>query len=432
MDMAKIAATPPMGWNSYDYYNTEINEAQVRENAEYMASHLKQYGYEYVVVDISWYCPDAGSQIETYQYNPFEDVVMDEYSRLLPDPVRFPSSADGKGFAPLAEYIHSLGLKFGIHVMRGIPRLAAHRHVGLFGTDVKADAIADPASICPWCPYMYGVRPGMVESQLYYDSLYALYAEWGVDFVKVDDICREDAASAHAEIAMIHKAIEKSGRDMVLSLSPGPAIMAEAHFYKENANMWRITDDFWDSWELLRDMFRRCDLWQGKAAPGGYPDCDMLPVGMIGGCFGDRKERMSFLTAEEQKTMMTLWCSCRSPLMIGAKLPALDEETLKLLTNEDVLSMLKNISISRQILRTEEQVVWTACDPERNQGYIALFNISDEEMAVSYWLQMERVEGYKPYDGGPITELWSGKKMSFPSGRMAVLVPAHGAKVFRY
>ena len=316
--------------------------------------------------------------------------------------------------------------------MRGIPRLAAHRHMGILGTDIRADSIADPASICSWNPYMYGVRPVRKESQIYYDSVYALYAEWGIDFVKVDDICREDAASAHAEIAMIHKAIEKSGRPMVLSLSPGPALISEAQFYSENANMWRITDDFWDSWELLRDMFRRCELWQGKAGPGAFPDCDMLPVGQIGGCFDSKRARESALTPEEQKTMMTLWCICRSPLMIGAKLTSLDDETLNILTNEGVLGMLKYISISRQILRTEEKVVWKAYDPQHNAGYIALFNLADEERTISLWLNGEPEPGYKPYNENTLRELWSGKELQIPSKRLAVLVPAHGVRLLRY
>ena len=432
MNKNEFAPTPPMGWNSYDYYCTEINEAQVRENAEFMAKYLKPYGWEYVVIDIQWYAPDAGTQSEQFQYIPFGRLVMDEYSRLLPDPVRFPSAAGGKGFKPLADYIHSLGLKFGIHVMRGIPRQAAHEHMGLLGTDVRADQIADPASICFWNPDFYGVRPGMPESQMYYDSVYALYAEWGIDFIKCDDICREDAASAHAEIEMIHKAIDKAGYPMVLSLSPGPAKITEAEFYAENANMWRITDDFWDSWPLLKDMFRRCELWQGKTKPGCYPDCDMLPVGKIGGCFGNRVERDTGFTKDEQITMMTLWCIFGAPLMIGAKMPGMDEFTLKLLTNTDVLHMLNHAKNARQLERTEEHAIWTAYDPENDHGYIAMFNFADEERAVNCWIFQAAMDGGKMYEGGPITELWSGEELTYRSGGMTTLVPAHGARLFRY
>ena len=110
--------------------------------------------------------------------------------------MRFPPRLAAEGFAPLADYVHSLGLKFGIHMMRGIPERSPY-HRGILGTELIADRMADPYSICPWNPDMYGVRPEMPASQTYYDSIFALYADWGVDFIKCDDICREDAASAH-------------------------------------------------------------------------------------------------------------------------------------------------------------------------------------------------------------------------------------------
>ena len=432
MNKNDFAPNPPMGWNSYDFYNTEVNEAQVRANAEYMASHLKEFGWEYVVIDIEWYAVDAGSQSDKYQYIPFGKLVMDEYSRLLPDPVRFPSSAGGKGFSVLAEYIHSLGLKFGIHIMRGIPRAAAHEHRGLLGTEMTADQLADPSNICWWNPDMYGLRVNLPEAQMYYDSIMQLYAEWGVDFIKCDDICREDAVTAHREIELLHNAIMKCGRPIVLSLSPGPAKISEAAFYAANANMWRITDDFWDSWPLLKDMFRRCELWQGKNQPGCYPDCDMLPVGVIGGCFGKRIERQTALTEEEQRTMMSLWCICGSPLMIGAELTKLDAFTFGLLTNRDVLDMQRFGCDAMQLERTEEQAIWVAQDSEHDRGYIALFNLADEERAVHCWVRAIADRGYKAYDGGTIREMWTGAEAAYSTGGLACLVPAHGARVFVY
>lgn len=432
MNKNDFAPVPPMGWNSYDYYNTEVNEEQVRSNADYMAAHLKEFGWEYVVVDIEWYAPDAGKESNIYQYIPFGKLVMDEYSRLIPDPVRFPSSQGGKGFGPLADYIHSLGLKFGIHIMRGIPRAAAHEHRGLLGTDLTADRLADPSSICLWNSDMYGLRVNMPEAQLYYDSIMDLYASWGVDFIKCDDICREDAPGAHREIELLHKAIEHCGRPIVLSLSPGPAKISEAAFYADNANMWRITDDFWDTWPLLKDMFRRCEIWQGKSRPGCYPDCDMLPVGIIGGCFGDRKERMTALTREELKTMLTLWCIFGSPLMIGGEMTKMDSFTLDLLTNREVLDMLRAGSSAAELVRTEDQAIWASTDPEGGKGYIALFNLADEERAVHCWIGAAADRGLKAWDGGVLKELWTGQEAAVITGGLSCLVPAHGVKVFRY
>lgn len=332
-----FAPTPPMGWNSYDYYDTTVNEEQVKANADYMAAHLKRHGWEYIVIDIEWYAIGAGSRRDEYQYIPFGEVAMDEYSRLLPDPARFPSSAGGAGFKPLADYIHNLGLKFGIHIMRGIPRIAAHHHCAIKGTDVRANDVAIASSVCPWNPDMYGVKDTPA-GQAYYDSLMELYASWGVDFIKCDDICRYDQPSCRDEVRMLSTAIQRCGRPIVLSLSPGPAIIDQAWYYETHANMWRITDDFWDNFNLLKNMFYRCELWQEHVSPGCYPDCDMLPIGRLGKGFGH--ERTSNFTLGEARTMMTLWCLFGSPLMIGAELTLLDEETLSLLTNDELLAML--------------------------------------------------------------------------------------------
>lgn len=432
MNKNTFAPVPPMGWNSYDYYNTEVNEARVRANADYMAAHLKPFGWEYVVIDIQWYAVGAGSQSAQYQYIPFGEVCMDEYSRLIPDVARFPSAGDGKGFKPLADYIHSLGLKFGIHIMRGIPREAAHRHLPLPGTTLTADRLADPSNICPWNPDMYGLRVNMPEAQLYYDSIMELYASWGVDFIKCDDICREDAPTAHREIELLHQAIDKCGRPIVLSLSPGPAKISEAAFYAENANMWRITDDFWDTWPLLKDMFRRCELWEGKTRPGCYPDCDMLPVGTIGGCFGDRQERMTGLTEDEQKTMMSLWGIFGSPLMIGAELTKMDPFTLSLLTNREILEMHRSARNAFQLERTDDAAIWAASDADGSTGWVALFNLADEERAVHCWIGQVEGRGGKPWRGETLRELWAGEEAVIRTGSLACLVPAHGVKVYRW
>lgn len=371
---------PPMGWNSYDYYDTTVNEEQVRANADYMAAYLREYGWEYIVVDIAWYSYEAGEQRDRFQYVPFSKVEMDEYGRLLPCEKRFPSAAGGRGFAPLAQYVHDKGLKFGIHIMRGIPRLAAYERTKILGSKHTANEIADPYSICGWNPDMYGVTPGVEGAQEYYDSIVSLYAGWGVDFIKCDDICRMDAASSKTEIEMLHAAIEKCGRDIVLSLSPGPALVSENEFYHAHANMWRITDDLWDNWDSLRDMFDRCRNWQGKGQDGGYPDCDMLPLGRIGKGF--QEERSSRLTMEEQRTMMTLWCIFRSPLMLGAELTQLDEDTLSLLCQKEVLHLLEVKGEVAECYRDEDIIVWNTKDPETSSEYLAIFNVSEEECKV--------------------------------------------------
>ena len=218
-----VAKTPPMGWNSWDCYGAAVDEKTVRQNADYMAKHLKKFGWEYIVVDIQWYQPTADS----HEYQPFAELTMDDYGRLLPAVNRFPSAAGGAGFGPLAEYVHGLGLKFGIHIMRGLPRMAAHRRLPIYGSRATCAQAANPNSVCDWNPDMYGLRCELPEARAYYDSIFALYAAWGVDYVKVDDIARE-YPHCRREIEVISEACRGCGRDMVLSLSPGPAPLEQA------------------------------------------------------------------------------------------------------------------------------------------------------------------------------------------------------------
>ena len=131
--MKDFIKKPPMGWNSWDCYGAGVTEDELLGNAEFMRDRLKQYGYQYVVCDIQWYEPAAKGNV----YNNFADLCMDEYSRLIPAVNRFPSSANGAGFKPIADKIHSMGLKFGIHIMRGIPRQAVHRNTRIYGTTAR-------------------------------------------------------------------------------------------------------------------------------------------------------------------------------------------------------------------------------------------------------------------------------------------------------
>lgn len=432
--MKRIMKKAPMGWNSYDYYDTTVTEAEVRANAEFMAAHLKQAGWEYVVVDIEWYSRDAGTQRDKYQYIPFGDIEMDGYGRLQPAVNRFPSSAGGKGFGPLAEYVHSLGLKFGIHIMRGIPREAAHRHLPIYGTEYFANEVADPSSICKWNPDMYGVRGGVPGGQEYYDSLIGMYAEWGVDFIKCDDICNtnlytNNPYSAGHEVEMLSHAIEKTGRDIVLSLSPGPALIDKAWHYEKYAHMWRITDDFWDKWDLLKDMFRRCELWQNHVAEGSYPDCDMLPLGKLFRGFGN--ERDTYFTEEEQKTMLTLWCVFGSPLMLGAELTKLDGRTLSLLQKTEVLKLVSNDYVGRQVTRDENRAVWSCYNQNTKERFLALFNFRPEICQMSW--DLEEVEQFREtclQDVRP-EEVWSGEAAKLQGSVLTTQVPPHGTRLYK-
>lgn len=371
--------TPPKGWNSWDVYGASVTESEVRSNAAFLAENLLSHGWEYVVVDIQWYEPTADSS----HYHAFADLTMDEYGRVLPAENRFPSAKNGIGFKELSDYVHSLGLKFGIHIMRGIPRQAVHLNLPILGTNLKARDIVHANSICPWNTDMYGIDMNKEGAQAYYDSIFEQYAAWGVDFIKVDDIADSKLYSTHLnEIKAIRNAIDKTGRDMVLSLSPGPAPLKHGTFFQEHANMWRLTDDFWDNWEQLKDMFARCAQWSPFVGPGSWPDCDMLPLGHIGirSVDGGGADRLTRFTKAEQRTMMTLWSLFRSPLMLGCELTDLDDWTLYLLSDPTLIVMHQEGQNARQIYNEDEWVVWQT---EVNEKYYyATFNISDAERTI--------------------------------------------------
>ncbi len=318
--------------------------------------------------------------------------------------------------------------------MRGIPRKAAHEHMPVLGTDITANEIADPSSICVWNPDMYGVRRNAKGAQEYYDSIISLYAEWGVDYIKCDDICNTNAYphnpySAAHEVEMLQRAIQKSGRDIVLSLSPGPALIEKAWHYEKYANMWRITDDFWDNWDLLRNMFDRCELWQNHVAEGSYPDCDMLPLGKLGKGFGKAEWNTNF-TKDEQVTMMTLWCVFGSPLMIGAELTLLDDWTLDLLTRKDILRLVSNDYVGQQFEKNEDHAVWSCRNRETGEKFIALFNFGDAEQEIECDLKEVEQFADAAVDARCAKELWSRQETAIHENVLKDTVPSHGAKLF--
>ncbi len=365
----KNAPTPPMGWNSWDCFGTTVTEDQAKAQADAMEKHLKPYGWTYFTVDIQWYEPDS----QGHSYKRGAPLEMDEYSRLIPGLKKFPSSSDGKGFKPLADYVHSKGLKFGIHIMRGIPKQAVRDNTPILGTDVRAADIADTRSTCPWNPDMYGVDMSKSGAQAYYDSLFELYASWGVDFVKVDDIARPYDDVQKAEIEALRKAIDKCGRPMVLSLSPGDTPIERGGHVMNHANMWRISDDFWDRWQPLYEMFGRLEKWTKYRGEGAWPDADMLPFGIV------EFNRPTRFTEDEQKLCMSLWCIARSPLILGADMTRMDDFTLRLLTNREVLAVNQASTNNRQISNKNDLIVWAADVPGSDDRYVALFNAQSND-----------------------------------------------------
>jgi hypothetical protein len=365
-----------MGWNSWDCYGPTVTEAEVKANADYMAENLKSSGWEYVVVDIRWYVGNDTA----HGYNEKDpDFNLDEYGRFVPAVNRFPSAAGGKGFRPLADYLHAKGLKFGIHIMRGVPVVAVQRKLPILGSKATAADIYSKEGQAGWLHDMYTVVAGRPGAQEYYDSLFKLYASWGLDFVKVDDLSEP---YHKPEVEMIRKAIDRSGRKIVFSTSPGETPIAEAKHVAAHANMWRTVGDFWDSWEQLKEHFEVCKRWAPYISPGAWPDADMLPLGRLGIRAERGDDRMTRFTRDEQMLLLTLWSIFRSPLMFGGDLPSNDAFTLSLLTNKNVLAVHHNSTRNRQLFRKGDLVAWTADDPATGDKFLALFNASDQNLAL--------------------------------------------------
>jgi alpha-galactosidase len=413
------AKTPPMGWNSWDGFATTVTEAQTRAQADFMAANLRRHGWEYIVVDIQWYEPRAAG----FDYRKDAPLVVDQWGRLMPATNKFPSAADGKGFKPLAGYIHGLGLKFGVHLMRGIPRQAVKAKTPIQGTRHTAADIADTLHTCDWNGDMYGVDTSKPGAQQYYDSVFTLFASWGIDFVKVDDLSRPYHA---AEIEAIRKAIDQTGRAIVFSTSPGATPVNEGAHISANANLWRISDDFWDHWPEILAQFDRVRDWTPFRAPGHFPDADMLPIGVL-----QMGKNRTHFTRDEQRTLMSLWNIARSPLMIGADLTKLDDFTLSLLTNDEVIAVNQNSVNNRQLFQRDGFYGWIADVPGSTDKYLALFNIrsaSATETAAVIPVTLSEI-GFS--GEARVRDLWQNKDLGSVTNEFAPVVPSHGAGLYR-
>ena len=416
-----------MGWNSWDAYGTTISEAQFRANARWMSRHLARYGWRYVVIDEGWFVrnptPSGAAASDL--------LVLDQYGRYVPAPNRFPSAANGAGFKALADYAHSLGLKFGIHILRGIPREAVARNLPIAGSPYTAAQAADAHSVCPWNPYNYGVNPRTPAGQAYYDSLGRLYASWGVDFIKAD--CIASHPYAGGEIRMLSAALRGSGRDMILSLSPGPAPLERLAQLRRYSNLWRISNDVWDLWHSaadypqgVGDQFPRAARWAPLAEPGHWPDLDMLALGYLGPAPGWGNARQSRLTHAEQRTYVTLWCIARSPLFMGGNLTRMSGWTEALLENPEVIAVDQHAAHAHRIFARDGFVVWLSKPDSGGGWYLAAFNLRPRQRTLAVdWRTLAL-----PPVRYEVRDLWQRRERGLASG-LTVRLAAHGAALYR-
>jgi hypothetical protein len=420
-----LALKPPMGWNTWDCLGWGATEAEVKAAAETMAKNLKHLGYEYIVIDMLWYGDSAASDFEAFVHETMPvkpNYSIDEYGRLLPDPVKYPSSVKGAGFKHLADYIHSLGLKFGVHLLRGIPWQAADKNMTIKGTSIGAASIAQPDSGCEWYDGFYGVNMSKPGAQEYYNSVFELFAEWGIDFVKADDMHTGDVIG-------MSKAMRNSGRPMVFSVVPNDV---SQEVLKANTHMARTGADFWDVWQMLKAGFPVARRAVEDTEPGYWPDLDMLPVGKLGLkiSYKGPDARISNLNIEELHTLLSLWYISRMPLMIGGYLPETDETTLELLCNEEALAVNRNCVNPRQVKFKNAIIIWAADIPESEDKYLAFFNQWESREPLNIRVKFEKL-GLNAGVEYKVRDLWEKKDLGVFTNEFSAPINAHGAGLYK-
>ncbi|HEY0796952.1 MAG TPA: glycoside hydrolase family 27 protein [Acidisarcina sp.] len=416
-----------MGWNSWDSYGFTIDETTFKANAEWLDAHLKEYGWNYAVIDEGWYLKNPASGGK-----PAYIFSISDHGLLMPDEARYPDAANGAGFKPLADWVHARGLKFGLHIVHGIPREVVDKNLPVAGSPYHAQDVANKSDICRWNADNYGINDNAA-GQAYYDSMARLYASWGLDFLKVDCISQP---YHDAEIHMLSKALAGSGRAIVLSLSPGPTPVTKADDVVKYAQMWRISDDFWDYWSKpdasntfpqgLKNQFDNAAAWSSHVLPGHWPDSDMLPIGHIGPNPGYGKVRDTRFTHDEQRTLLTAWSIFRSPLVLGANLTQMDDFTTSLLTDPEVIAVDQHSTGNHPVIHTDSAIVWLAKADAGKGYYLAVFNIGDSAQTLEYaWKDVTL-----PAAAYKVRDLWERKDLGAERSLKVTLEP-HACALYR-
>lgn len=412
-----LTPSPPLGWNSFDGYGSCLDEVAAYANLEALARLLKPHGYEYFVVDIGWYrefelVPGTKSPASTTALA----LRMHGYGRYLPSQTYFPN-----GLQPLAERTHALGLKLGLHLMRGIPRPAVERDLPILGTEYHAADVANRESTCRWCPDNYGVDMSKPGAQAYYDSVIALLAEWGVDFVKVDDV-----TGFPEEIQAVANAIERCGRPMVLSLSPGGNTDRQHLAEYRRADMLRTTKDIWDDLVSLERAFTAWREWQELGGNGFWPDLDMIPFGQLlvrygvvspsgqqAALHGKGGARTCQLTRNQQETFMAMRALAASPLFVGGDLPTMDASYLELLTNAGMLACNQNGVVGRLVYERDGVEVWRT--PHRDdsaRGWFGVFNRTEQPISVTLGPEELGLQQQGEVSSWQLHDVWRGCQLA--------------------
>lgn len=411
------AAKPPMGWDSFDCYGVYLNEKEAMANLEAMARVLKPSGYKYFIVDNGWFgeyklLPD-GYPAEKFAH----DVRLNKYGLYLPSKMLFPH-----GFKPLVKRCHELGLKFGVHLMRGIPRKAYKENLPIKGTPYHARDIADTnaADNCTWCKYNYGVDMTKPGAQAWYDSVVRHVVDMGAQYIKYDDM-----VSHPAEIEAVVRAIAKTGQPVVLSLSPGNKVDPKAFATYCKANMLRVTPDIWDDMTGIDQAFAAWHKWSGYERPGFWIDLGMIPFGQLQlmspphntasdkrtvALTGRGSIRWCRFSLPQMETFITIRALAASPLIVGGDLVTLDAVSLRLLTEPEMIACDQNGVMGHLVNETNGIEVWLA--PKQNtqgkRGWIGVFNRTPAEKNVAISKDMLGLTTAKDVR---LTDIWKGQRI---------------------
>lgn len=330
-----LGLTPPMGWNSWNTFTWNINEALIRETADAMVeTGLKDAGYEYVVIDDCWSLKER-----------------DKNGRLVPDPEKFPH-----GMKAVADYVHGKGLKFGMYSCCGTHTCAGY--------------------------------PGSFEHE-FQDA--ETFAEWGVDYLKYDNCYKPQQVNGEMLYKRMSLALRNSGRDILFSACNWGHEDVHRWIQSSGAHLFRSTGDIQDNWESIKTLVRSQLDKTAFSGPFCHNDIDMLVVGMHGGSNNDYIGSLGGCTDDEYRTHFALWALMNSPLMIGCDIRNMTEQTKETLLNPEL------IEINQDVECRGPYVIGQWNDPERcfalvkamadGSLAIGLFNLGDtkSEMSLQFW-----------------------------------------------
>jgi hypothetical protein len=415
-----LERTPVLGWSSWSFLRKTPTADRIKAQA--LALHnsgLQKFGYEYINLDDFWYqCP--GSQ----------GPNVDSSGRWITDPSRFPPQGDTDGMKVVADYVHSLGMKFGIYVTPGISKQAVSRNTAINGTSYTAAQIAEPSVKennynCKGMVRIDYSKPG---AQEYTNSWVDMLAAWGIDYIKIDGMTDSNAADVKAW----SNAIRQSGRPMVLDVTQGSYTIALAPTLVKYANQWEFAPDVecyrcekgdssypLTSWADVANRFNFVADWQPYAGPGGFNDYDSIEVG---------NGSNDGLTPIERQTQISLWALGAAPFILGIDLTHLDPTDLqKYLENAAVLAVDQDSIAAKRVLNTGNQQVFAKKEPN-GDAIVGLFNTGSKTETVSVAVSAvglpENERGYSLHD------LWTGDTKKTGS-TISAAVPSHGVALYR-